>query len=175
MKHNPHQVKTGHLPKKTLIANAEQLVNNCYQYETDFTYSSSNKPTYYGEFNLSSGLKFKPKNIKSVSRDGVAFDSKIERIYYMYKKYIEHANIERNTSEHLDYRNCFGKNSWFYPDFKENGRFVELKGIMSPDDVQKRQQHPEVVWIVQSESFGKQLLETYKEKLDMLVPNWRKM
>lgn len=181
MKHNPHQIKNGTLPKKSYISSAKQFEQNCYSYEgsintfdkTPNNFGNYNPKPY--EFQLTSGLKFKPKNIKSQSRDGVAFDSKIERIYYMYKKYIEHTDIKRNTDEHLDYTNCYGRTTWFYPDFKENGVFVELKGIVSPDDAQKRQQHPEVVWVVQSEAYGKALLDSYREKLDLVLPNWRKM
>ncbi len=126
-------------------------------------------------YEKSGGLNFKPKNKKSVTKSGVSFDSNIERIFYFYQKYIAHANIERNKSKYLIYTNSVGIATRFYPDFIVNGNFYELKGIVSRDDQCKRQQHPSVIWIVQTEPTGAAILDSYKQKLTKLLPNWRSL
>lgn len=131
-------------------------------------------PYQYAAYTYSGSLGHKVNNKKSISKtENVSFDSQIERIFYFYKKYIEGALIERNTNKHLTYTNTAGYKTYFYPDFIVNGVFYELKGLMSQDDIQKRQQHPEVQWIVTTESYGKTLLNNYCKELDKKLQNWR--
>jgi hypothetical protein len=110
------------------------------------------------------GLPSKCKNVKSI-QDGVEFDSNAEKLYFNYNKYVEKKHIERNTTEALQYYDTSGQLRNFYPDFKVDGQFVEIKGVVSSLDECKRRQHPEVKWIVMGEN--ENLFKEMKEKVDV--------
>jgi|GEM_PF-4201823 len=108
---------------------------------------------------------------KSIIEKGIAegqkFDSKFEYCFWLYHKYIKGNSIERNSSEYLSYTNSDGKIKKYYFDFYVNGVKTELKGYMRADDFLKRDQHPEVNWIMQSDC--KDIIkEVYKR-----FPHWK--
>ena len=69
---------------------------------------------------------------------GIEFDSKWEYAYYRWATEIKNWSVTRNTSDFFNYRDAEGKNKKFYPDFKCNGNYVEVKGIYRENDVLKR-------------------------------------
>ena len=128
-------------------------------------------PKYSNKRKASGGLTFQPKATKC-SYKGISFDSRIEVVFYLYKKLIAQSNIKRNTTEYLLYKDPQGQTFRFYPDFIDSGTYIEVKGIVSSLDQCKRDQHPNVVWVVLSEQ--KQLFNQMEKVLDTFYPNWRK-
>ena len=70
---------------------------------------------------------------------GIEFDSKWEYAYYRWATEIKNWVCVRNTSEWFNYRDEMGKTKKFYPDFKCNGQFVEVKGIFRANDLLKKE------------------------------------
>lgn len=99
--------------------------------------------------------------------DGYKFDSIWEYAYYRWSKDIRGNLISRNRFEYLEYE-FEGYTRKFYPDFEENAQFVEIKGIWRPADLEKKAQHPEVIFIDGDD------IKPIIEELNNKLPNWRK-
>ena len=113
---------------------------------------------------------FKTRAVKGVYA-GISFDSKIEVILYIYFHDVLGLPFTRNTETALIYRDLNGVERKFYPDFIKEGKLFEVKGVVSPRDRCKREQHPcDVEWWVMAEKkeeFARIKKEVYKH-----FPHW---
>ena len=100
--------------------------------------------------------------------DGERFDSKWECLVWIYYKKIQCVPCERNHVDSVAYTDSNGQLRKFYPDFKVNGQFVEVKGIYRPDDMCKMEQHPEIQFIDSSN------IEPIKKEVEKRFPNWQR-
>lgn len=99
---------------------------------------------------------------------GIEFDSKWEYAYYRWATEIKHMVVQRNTTEFFYYMTSDNKKQKFYPDFKVNGRFVEIKGRYRPNDVLKKEStYGSVEFIGPTEI--KPIIKELRER----IPNWQ--
>jgi hypothetical protein len=124
------------------------------------------------DFNRLVPLQLKPNAaikktiVRKVIADGIKYDSLWERAYHIYQSKIMGVPCERNRTEWLPYvDNCKTK-KWF-PDFKCEGRWVEVKGFWRPLDFIKMEQHPEVKFVD-----GSEMRDIVKEVTKMF-PDWK--
>lgn len=69
---------------------------------------------------------------------GISFDSYWEFAFYIYTTEIENRVCIRNTTDSFTYIDEEGKKAKFYPDFKVDGVYYEIKGIYRPNDLLKK-------------------------------------
>ena len=108
----------------------------------------------------------KPQGTKC-SYDGEQFDSIWEVAFYRYMKELKGNNVERNHMQSIPYTDESGKLRKFYPDFKVNGQWCEVKGIWRPSDIAKRDACPEVTF------YSKTELKPMIAELNKRIPRWR--
>lgn len=108
----------------------------------------------------------KPQGTKC-SYDGEQFDSIWEVAFYRYMKELKGNNVERNHIQSIPYTDENGKLRKFYPDFKVNGQWCEVKGIWRPSDIAKRDACPEVTFYSKSE------IKPMLEELNKRIPRWK--
>ena len=109
----------------------------------------------------------KTQGTKGTAR-GMQFDSYWEFGFYIYEAEIQGHSVVRNTKDSFDYTNSEGKPAKFYPDFKVDGRFYEIKGRFRPDDLLKREQTQGLVTFLDGAAMKPILKEVYKFR-----PNWK--
>lgn len=71
-------------------------------------------------------LTYKKKKIKLYRFDNQWFDSSWELAFYIWHK-DSHIDLIHEP-EKLQYFDRFGNSHWYFPDFKINNRFIEIKG-----------------------------------------------
>ena len=98
--------------------------------------------------------------------DGEKFDSKAEFVVYLYYKKVLMRPIERNRTEWLPYVDENGKTRRFYPDFKADGKYLEVKGFWRTADLKKQEAHPEVVF-VDATVYG-----PWRKEVEKVLPDW---
>lgn len=69
---------------------------------------------------------------------GMEFDSYWEFAWYIYQVDIKGNVVTRNTTDAFEYINENNEKARFYPDFKMQGCFHEIKGIFRPNDLLKQ-------------------------------------
>jgi len=69
---------------------------------------------------------------------GMYFDSYWEFAFYLYFCEIKGHSVVRNTQDSFEYIDESGKAARFFPDFKVDGAYHEIKGIYRPNDMLKR-------------------------------------
>lgn len=101
--------------------------------------------------------------------NGNNYDSFAEYTFFKYKTLVENATVERNEkSESLDYYDEDNKLRKYYPDFKVNGVWCEVKGRFTEKDRCKKEQHPEVEWYFQED------INRFRQYLNQNFPDWKK-
>lgn len=100
---------------------------------------------------------------------GISFDSYWEYGFYIYMTEIAHKVCERNTKDYFYYKNSEGKQAKFYPDFRVNGDFCEVKGIFRPDDYLKKEATRGLV-----KFYGPSEMKKILEKVNKYKPGWKK-
>ena len=147
--------KTGQI--KPFIS-VEEFEKYCQDIVTD----SSTTPA------IKSNTPLHKSNIKKGYSKGNKYDSFAEFTFCSYMERIKGFFVERNQkSIFLPYTDETGKTRKYYPDFIVNGVFYEVKGRIRPKDEQKRRQHPEVVFVFQSE------INDMAKELDKSCTGWR--
>ena len=109
----------------------------------------------------------KTQGTKGTAR-GVQFDSYWEFAFYIYKSEIEGKTIIRNTEDAFDYTREDGRPAKFYPDFKVDGMYYEVKGRFRSDDLLKREATIGLVTFIDEHDMKPILREVYRFK-----PNWK--
>jgi hypothetical protein len=109
----------------------------------------------------------KKSNIKKGIVDGERFDSMWEAAYYIWARDVKGYSIIRNKSDFLTYIDALGKQRKFFPDFKCNNEFIEVKGRWRESDTMKQEQNPEVKFVTSPE-----INEIIKE-VEQKFPHWR--
>lgn len=69
---------------------------------------------------------------------GMEFDSYWEFAWYIYQVDILGNVVIRNTTDSFTYTNESNENARFYPDFKMQGQYHEIKGIFRTNDILKQ-------------------------------------
>lgn len=106
---------------------------------------------------------------KGYDINGNTYDSFAEYTFFKYMTLVEKATVERNEkSEYLDYYDENNKLRKYYPDFKVNGVWCEVKGRYTEKDRCKREQHPEVEWYFQED------INRFRQYLNQNFPDWKK-
>lgn len=86
----------------------------------------------YGVSNPSQVREFQAKKSQRYYYKGVKFDSKPELAYYIWLK--DHNIDFTYHTEKLTYTDSLGKVRYYYPDFRVEGKLVEIKGSMFFND-----------------------------------------
>lgn len=79
----------------------------------------------------------KKQGVKGIFR-GMECDSYWEAAWYIYHVDIIGNLVSRNTTDSFEYTDENGNKARFYPDFKMNGMFHEVKGIYRTNDILKK-------------------------------------
>lgn len=99
---------------------------------------------------------------------GMECDSYWEAAWYIYQVDILGNIVTRNTKDFFVYTNENGVKSKFYPDFKMQGMFYEIKGIFRVNDILKKDATLGIVTFVGPDEMKKIMKEVYKHD-----PNWK--
>lgn len=86
----------------------------------------------YGASNPSQVREFQVKKSQRYYYKGIKFDSKPELAYYIWLK--DHNVDFTYHTEKLTYTDSLGKVRYYYPDFRVEGKLVEIKGSMFFND-----------------------------------------
>lgn len=70
---------------------------------------------------------------------GMSCDSYWEAAWYIYQVDIQGNFVTRNTKDSFEYINADGQKARFYPDFKMQGRYHEIKGRFRENDILKKE------------------------------------
>jgi hypothetical protein len=97
------------------------------------------------ELKVKTNAAMRKSMIKRGMAFGIKFDSHWEYIFYKYMHDYKGYVVERNKLESIPYIDTTtGKQRKFFPDFKVNGLFYEIKGRWSQTDLDKMDQCPQV-------------------------------
>lgn len=109
----------------------------------------------------------KTQGIKGIAR-GMEFDSLWEYAFYIYHTDIKGYSVIRNTTDSFEYINENNEKARFYPDFKMNSTFHEIKGIYRPNDLLKKDATLGIVTFWGPAEMKPIIKEVYKK-----FPNWK--
>lgn len=109
----------------------------------------------------------KKQGVKGIFR-GMECDSYWEAAWYIYQVDIMGNNVSRNTTNAFEYTNENNEKARFYPDFKMNGIFHEIKGIFRPNDILKKEATLGLVTFWGPDEMKPILKEVYRHD-----PNWK--
>lgn len=109
----------------------------------------------------------KTQGTKGIFR-GIEVDSFWEAAWYIYMVDIKGNVVTRNTKDSFAYIDENGNKANFYPDFKMQGQFHEIKGRYRPNDLLKRDATIGLVTFWGPEEMKPILKEVYKHD-----PNWK--
>lgn len=99
---------------------------------------------------------------------GMEFDSYWEFAWYIYQVDIMGNVVTRNTTDSFTYLNENNEKARFYPDFKMQGLFHEIKGIFRPNDLLKQDATLGLVTFWGPTEMQPIIKEVYKK-----FPNWK--
>jgi hypothetical protein len=99
---------------------------------------------------------------------GMECDSYWEAAWYIYQVDILGNVVIRNTKDSFEYFDETGNKARFYPDFKMQGQFHEIKGIFRPNDVLKKDATIGLVTFWGPAEMKPIIKEVYKHD-----PNWK--
>lgn len=99
---------------------------------------------------------------------GIQFDSYWEFAFYLWCTEIQGIVCVRNTTDSFKYRDENDQWAHFYPDFKVNGMFCEIKGIYRVKDMLKKEA---TLGIVQF--YGPEEMKPILREVNKKIPNWR--
>lgn len=111
------------------VAEIKAEINNVIE---QFSGKKKIKPTPISKCGLG-----KTQGIKGIFR-GIQCDSLWEAAWYLYQTEIKGNVVFRNNRESFPYTDENGKKARFFPDFKMNGQYHEVKGIFRANDALKR-------------------------------------
>ena len=135
------QVKRNRLPK-TILSEAviEKSRNVRINAPNKKEIYDKMRKTNFERYGVEYPLQNKDIRARSITNKGykinnLIFDSSWEIIYYVYNKKILKNNIER-LNEGIEYYDSFGKQHFYYPDFKIENQLYEIKGdqFLEKDD-----------------------------------------
>ncbi len=173
---NPHSIpKKFKIPPIPIVKTVEEIFNEIENGTSSIKTDEELEKQYIKKYDADNliissngSIGFKGRSVKGIF-EGIKFDSKLELIYYLYTKDIEGKSITRNTDEFLWYFTKNGKMQKFFPDFKVEGKFVEIKGLVSDWDKSKREQHSfDCLWLVYEENI--ELFSKMKKKVEKMYP-----
>lgn len=101
---------------------------------------------------------------------GIQFDSYWEFAFYLWCVEIQNYSCFRNVTESFSYIDAEGKRARFFPDFKVNGKYCEVKGIYRPNDLLKRDATIGLV-----DFYGPNEIKPILREVNKKIPNWREM
>ena len=109
----------------------------------------------------------KTQGTKGTAR-GMEFDSYWEFAWYIYQVDIQGNVVTRNVTDSFEYINENNEKARFYPDFKMQGCFHEIKGIFRANDMLKQDATLGLVTFWGPEEMKPIIKEVYKFR-----PNWK--
>lgn len=109
----------------------------------------------------------KKQGTKGTAR-GMEFDSYWEFAWYIYQVDIKGNVVTRNTIDSFEYTNELNEKARFFPDFKMQGCFHEIKGVYRANDLLKRDATLGLVTFWGPEEMKPIIKEVYQ-----FDPNWK--
>lgn len=99
---------------------------------------------------------------------GIQFDSYWEFAFYLWCTEIKNYICIRNTTDSFKYTDSHNKVSNFYPDFKVNGEYYEIKGVYRQNDLLKKDATLGLVNFIGPTEIKPIIQEVYKK-----IPSWK--